>query len=111
MLALLLYLGFDGLASLYVVSALFGLVQGGIVPSYAIIDPRILAAARSRHARRHGHHGHAVRHGARRLDVRRDLRPHRLVQRRVRQRRLWNLLNAGIALALLTRSVRRIAPA
>jgi MFS family permease len=36
-LALLLYLPFDGLASLYVVSALFGLAQGGIVPSYAII--------------------------------------------------------------------------
>ncbi len=36
-LALLLYLVFDGLASLYVISALFGLFQGGIVPSYAII--------------------------------------------------------------------------
>jgi MFS family permease len=36
-LALLLFLPFDGLASLYVISALFGLFQGGIVPSYAII--------------------------------------------------------------------------
>ncbi|MFM2068127.1 MAG: hypothetical protein RLZZ584_3036, partial [Pseudomonadota bacterium] len=36
-LALLLFLPFDSLASLYVVSALFGLFQGGIVPSYAII--------------------------------------------------------------------------
>jgi MFS family permease len=35
--ALLLYLLFDGLFSLYVISALFGLFQGGIVPSYAII--------------------------------------------------------------------------
>jgi MFS family permease len=35
--ALLLYLAFDGLTSLYVISALFGLFQGGIVPSYAII--------------------------------------------------------------------------
>jgi MFS family permease len=35
--ALLLYIPFDGLSSLYVVSALFGLFQGGIVPSYAII--------------------------------------------------------------------------
>ena len=35
--ALLLYLPFDGLYSLYVISALFGLFQGGIVPSYAII--------------------------------------------------------------------------
>ena len=36
-LALLLFLPFDGMVSLYVVSALFGLFQGGIVPSYAII--------------------------------------------------------------------------
>ena len=35
--ALLLYLMFDGLASLYIVSALFGLFQGGIIPSYAIV--------------------------------------------------------------------------
>jgi len=36
-LALLLFIPFDGLASLYVIAALFGLFQGGIVPSYAII--------------------------------------------------------------------------
>jgi len=35
--ALMLFLPFDGLVSLYVISALFGLFQGGIVPSYAII--------------------------------------------------------------------------
>ena len=35
--ALALYLFYNGLVSLYVVSALFGLFQGGIVPSYAII--------------------------------------------------------------------------
>ncbi len=35
--ALLLYLQFDGLTSLYVISALFGLFQGGIVPMYAIL--------------------------------------------------------------------------
>ncbi len=35
--ALLLFLPFDGLVSLYVISALFGLFQGGIVPAYAII--------------------------------------------------------------------------
>ncbi|HEY4747507.1 MAG TPA: MFS transporter, partial [Steroidobacteraceae bacterium] len=35
--ALVLFLPFDGLASLYIVSALFGLFQGGLVPSYAII--------------------------------------------------------------------------
>jgi MFS family permease len=36
-LALALFLPFDGLASLYVLSALFGLFQGGIVPAYAVI--------------------------------------------------------------------------
>ena len=36
-LALVLFLPFDGLVSLYVVSALFGFAQGGIVPSYAMI--------------------------------------------------------------------------
>jgi MFS family permease len=36
-IALFLYLLFNGLTSLYVISALFGLFQGGIVPSYAII--------------------------------------------------------------------------
>ncbi len=35
--ALFLYLPFNGLASLYVVSLIFGLAQGGIVPSYAVI--------------------------------------------------------------------------
>ena len=35
--ALVMYLLFDSLFSLYVISALFGLFQGGIVPSYAII--------------------------------------------------------------------------
>jgi MFS family permease len=36
-IALVLFLPFDGLVSLYIVSAMFGLFQGGIVPSYAII--------------------------------------------------------------------------
>ena len=35
--ALLLYMFFDGLFSLYVISSLFGLFQGSIVPMYAII--------------------------------------------------------------------------
>jgi MFS family permease len=35
--ALLLFLPFQGLVSLYVVSGLFGLFQGGIVPAYALI--------------------------------------------------------------------------
>ena len=51
MVALTLFLPFDGLVSLYVVSALFGLFQGGIVPSYAIIVrehfPAAVAGART----------------------------------------------------------------
>lgn len=35
--ALLMFLPFNGLVSLYIISAVFGLFQGGIVPSYAII--------------------------------------------------------------------------
>jgi MFS family permease len=45
--ALLLYVFFDGLASLYVISALFGLFQGGIVPSYAIIVREAMPAAQA----------------------------------------------------------------
>ncbi len=40
--ALLLYLWFDGLTSLYVVSGIFGLFQGGIVPMYAVICRELL---------------------------------------------------------------------
>ena len=36
-LSLMFYVWFDGLSSLYLISALFGLVQGGIVPSYAVV--------------------------------------------------------------------------
>ena len=36
-LALILFLPFKDLASLYILSALFGLFQGGIVPAYAVI--------------------------------------------------------------------------
>ena len=43
-LALFLYLPFDGLVSLYVVSLIFGLSQGGIVPSYALIVREYLPA-------------------------------------------------------------------
>ena len=35
--ALFLFLWFDGLTSLYIISAIFGLFQGGIVPMYAMI--------------------------------------------------------------------------
>jgi MFS family permease len=44
-LSLLLYIPFDGLASLYVVSFVFGLSQGGIVPCYAIIVREYMPAA------------------------------------------------------------------
>jgi len=37
MIALFLFLPFKGLVSLYLVAALFGLFQGGIVPAYALI--------------------------------------------------------------------------
>ncbi|MES5482478.1 MFS transporter [Bradyrhizobium sp. INPA03-11B] len=43
--ALLFYLFFDSLTSLYVISAMFGLFQGGIVPSYAIIVREAMPAA------------------------------------------------------------------
>ena len=36
-IALLMFLPFDGLVPLYLISGMFGLFQGGIVPSYALI--------------------------------------------------------------------------
>jgi MFS family permease len=42
--ALVLYVFFDGLISLYVISALFGLFQGGIVPMYAILVRQYFAS-------------------------------------------------------------------
>jgi len=43
-IALFLYLPFDGMVSLYIVSLVFGLSQGGIVPSYALIVREYLPA-------------------------------------------------------------------
>jgi MFS family permease len=43
--ALLFYCFFDSLTSLYIISAMFGLFQGGIVPSYAIIVRESMPAA------------------------------------------------------------------
>jgi MFS family permease len=43
--ALLFYLFFDSLTSLYLISALFGFFQGGIVPSYAIIVREAMPAS------------------------------------------------------------------
>jgi MFS family permease len=46
-IALVMFLPFDGLVSLYLVSALFGLFQGGIVPSYALIVREYFPAAQA----------------------------------------------------------------
>jgi MFS family permease len=43
--SLILFVPFDGLVSLYLISALFGLFQGGIVPAYAIIVREYFAPA------------------------------------------------------------------
>ena len=85
--ALSLYLFFDGLSSLYVISALFGLFQGGLVPSYALIVRETMPAREA--ATRVGIVIMASRdrHVARRLGVRRHLRRHRLLPRRLPQRR------------------------
>jgi MFS family permease len=44
MMALCLYIPFDGLTSLYAVSLIFGLAQGGILPSYPLIVREYLPA-------------------------------------------------------------------
>ena len=43
-LALIFFLPFDSVSALYIISALFGLAQGGIVPSYALIVREIFPA-------------------------------------------------------------------
>jgi len=48
-IGLFFYLPFDGLMSLYVVSIIFGLSQGGIVPGYAIIVREYLPAHQAGH--------------------------------------------------------------
>jgi MFS family permease len=45
--ALFLYMPFDGLVSLYIVSLVFGLAQGGIVPCYAVIVREYLPASQA----------------------------------------------------------------
>ncbi|WP_369726130.1 MFS transporter [Bradyrhizobium sp. LLZ17] len=45
--ALAFYLFFDSLTSLYLISAMFGLFQGGIVPSYAIIVREAMPASQA----------------------------------------------------------------
>ncbi len=84
--ALLFYLFFDSLSSLYVISAMFGLFQGGIVPSYAIIVREVMPAREA--GTRVGIVIFASVMGmfARRLDLRRDLRCHLLLRRGISQR-------------------------
>jgi MFS family permease len=111
MLALLLYLGFSGITSLYAISALFGLVQGGIVPSYAIVIREYLPAREA--GTRFGLVIMATLFGMAFggwisgviFDVTGSYRA------AFANGALWNLLNACIALALLTRGARRVAPA
>ena len=102
--ALLFYLFFDSLTSLYLISAMFGLFQGGIVPSYAIIVREAMPASRGRDPRRHRDLRLRVRHVVRRLGLRRDLRRHRLLCGGVPQRAGWNALNVTIMAALLFRA-------
>lgn len=45
--ALLLFIPFDGLTSLFIISALFGLFQGGIVPSYAMVVRELFSPTRA----------------------------------------------------------------
>lgn len=111
MLALLLYLGFSSMNSLYAISALFGLVQGGIVPSYAIVVREYLPAREA--GMRFGVVIMATLFGMAFggwisgviFDVTGSYRA------AFANGALWNLLNACIALALLTRGARRLAPA
>jgi MFS family permease len=107
--ALFLYLWFDGLTSLYVVSALFGLFQGGLVPMYAIIVREYFSAQEA--GTRLGIvlmatlFGMAL--GGWMSGVIFDLTGS--YQAAFLNGTLWNLLNAGIVLWLLTRSRRRMA--
>ena len=111
MLALLLYLGSSGLASLYAISALFGLVQGGIVPSYAIVIREYLPAREA--GMRFGVVIMATLLGMAFggwisgviFDATGSYRA------AFANGALWNLFNACIALTLLTRGARRVAPA
>jgi MFS family permease len=111
MLALLLYLGFSGLGSLYAISALFGLVQGGIVPSYAIVIREYLPAREA--GLRFGVVIMATLLGMAFggwfsgviFDVTGSY--HAAFANGV----VWNLFNACIVLALLTRGARRVVAA
>jgi len=110
-LSLLLFLPFDGLVSLYVVAALFGLGQGGIVPSYAIIIreyfPPREAGARVGAVITATLFGMAL--GGWMSGAIFDLTGS--YKAAFGNGILWNLLNVSIASWLLRRSMVRLAPA
>jgi MFS family permease len=110
-LALTLFLPFDGLVSLYILSALFGLSQGGIVPAYAVIIreffPAEEAGVRLGTVLMATVFGMAL--GGWMSGVIFDLSGsyHAAFLNGI----VWNLLNLGIATALLRRPGRPLAPA
>ena len=110
-LALVLFLPFDGLVSLYIVSALFGLFQGGIVPAYAVIVreffPPEQAGVRVGTVLMATVFGMAL--GGWISGAIFDLTGS--YQAAFVNGILWNLLNIGIAVGLLRRPARTDAPA
>ena len=109
--ALMLYMMFNGLTSLYLISILFGLVQGGIVPSYAIIIREYFspqeAATRLGIVLMASLFGMAF--GGWISGVIFDLTGS--YRAAFANGLAWNLLNIAIALWLLVRPGRRLAPA
>jgi len=109
--ALVMYLGSEGLTSLYVVSALFGLFQGGIVPSYAMIIREFFSPREA--GMRIGTvimatlFGMAL--GGWMSGAIYDLTGS--YDAAFMNGIIWNLLNVSIAVWLLLRSTRRLAPA
>jgi MFS family permease len=109
--ALLFYLMADSVVSLYIVSALFGLFQGGIVPSYAIIVreyfPPREAASRVGLTVSSTVLGMALGGwmGGKLFDITGSY------QGAFINGIGWNVLNAAIAWWLLSRQIRRAAPA
>ena len=108
-LALVLFLPFNGLVSLYILSALFGLVQGGIVPAYAVIIreffPPEEAGVRVATVLMATVFGMAL--GGWMSGVIFDLTGS--YQTAFVNGILWNLLNLGIAVGLLRRPGRPVA--
>jgi MFS family permease len=105
-LALVLFLPFHGLTALYLVSALFGLFQGGIVPAYAVIVreffPPAEAGVRVSTVLMATVFGMAL--GGWMSGVIFDLTGS--YQAAFLNGILWNLLNIGIAVGLLRRPAR-----